>query len=863
MKRILFNARQSEELRVAIVDGQHLFDLDIESPNRNQKKGNIYRGIVRRVEPSLEAAFVDYGGARHGFLPLKEVAPAYLQGPNGEPGRTLREGQEVTIQVEKEERGTKGAALTTHVSLAGRYLVLMPCSPDAGGVSRKIEGEDRAELKDLLGQLQLPSNMGVIVRTVAAERSLAELQWDLDHLVELWSAIDAASTGRAAPYLIYQENNVVARVIRDYFRDDIGEVLIDDEATYEEARSLMQQLMPQSLSRLKLYQDKVPLFTRYQIEHQIETAHRREVPLRSGGALVVDHTEALTAIDINSARSTGGSDIEETATNTNLEACDEIGRQLRLRDLGGLVVIDFIDMMKASNQRAVEERLRDAVAHDRARIQLGKLSRFGLLEMSRQRLRPSLKETSHITCPRCEGQGTIRSVESTALHVLRLLEDEALKERTGRLEVQVPVAVATYLFNEKRDAVAELGRRLGVNPVILPNPALETPHYELERTRVQDLNKRLLDTPSHELALTVPPPEAAAAPAAPATPAAAVQRMVRSAPPPGAPEPQAPVAAPQAGLFTRLWRALVGAPQPAPAAQPTRPRHRQQQAPSAQSARPQPRGERARQGAQPPRQQAPATPRPQHGGRDTQRNAPKPREATAPRDAAPRDVERDAQRDVQRDGQPREGQREGRSRRGRRGGRGQGGGERGAANPSQTGVGAPTRAADDIGQPPVSALVAPVVAVAPVALAPLLNTAPPSTPFDVAAPQLESAVWTGDDTVAQPPSPPVPVETIAETIAETIVDLATQPTPAAVEAALDVEPSPAQPWESVVETQPFDPAPAEPLQPPAEADTFAPQPPAAAWTPTPEQNQWLQVETVPAGQDEQAPAEHDKDTQPG
>ncbi len=513
MKRILFNARQSEELRVAIVDGQYLFDLDIESPNRNQKKGNIYRAVVRRIEPSLEAAFVDYGGTRHGFLPLKEVAAHYLQGPNGEP-RQLREGQEITVQVEKEERGTKGAALTTHVSLAGRYLVLMPCSPDAGGVSRKIEGEDRAELKDLLGQLQLPSNMGVIVRTVAAERSLAELQWDLDHLIELWNAIDAASTGKSAPFLIYQENNVVARVIRDYFRDDIGEVLIDDEATYEEARALMQQLMPQSLPRLKLYQDKVPLFTRYQIEHQIETAHRREVPLRSGGSLVVDHTEALTAIDINSARSTGGSDIEETATNTNLEACDEIGRQLRLRDLGGLIVIDFIDMMKSSNQRAVEDRLRDAVKHDRARIQLGKLSRFGLLEMSRQRLRPSLKETSHITCPRCEGQGTIRSVESTALHVLRLLEEESLKERTGRLAVQVPVAVATYLFNEKRDAVSELGQRLGVNPIILPNPALETPHYEIDRTRVQDLNKRLLDTPSHELALTVPAPEAAAAPAA-------------------------------------------------------------------------------------------------------------------------------------------------------------------------------------------------------------------------------------------------------------------------------------------------------------------------------------------------------------
>lgn len=683
MKRILFNARQSEELRVAIVDGQHLFDLDIESPNRNQKKGNIYRAIVRRVEPSLEAAFVDYGGTRHGFLPLKEVAANYLQGPNGEPGaRQLREGQEVTIQVEKEERGTKGAALTTHVSLAGRYLVLMPCSPDAGGVSRKIEGEDRAELKDLLGQLQLPANMGVIVRTVAAERSLAELQWDLDHLVELWSAIDAASTGKSAPFLIYQENNVVARVIRDYFRDDIGEVLIDDEATYEEARALMQQLMPQSLPKLKLYQDKVPLFTRYQIEHQIETAHRREVPLRSGGALVVDHTEALTAIDINSARSTGGSDIEETATNTNLEACDEIGRQLRLRDLGGLIVIDFIDMMKSSNQRAVEDRLRDAVKHDRARIQLGKLSRFGLLEMSRQRLRPSLKETSHITCPRCEGQGTIRSVESTALHVLRLLEEESLKERTGRLAVQVPVAVATYLFNEKRDAVSELGQRLGVNPIILPNPALETPHYELDRTRVQDLNKRLLDTPSHELALTVPAPEAAAAPAAIVAQPAAVQRLVRSAPPPSPVD--APVAAAptvQLGLFTRLWRSLVGDQPPAPVEQAP-PRHTRNRPPRAETpaARPDARPDRGRQGGNAQRPQAPVAPRNPAAARDGQRdNAPRAGQREQREPAVPRDPQ---QRE------PREGK-SGRSR-GRRGGqRGQG---QGSAETRNAGSEAPARA---------------------------------------------------------------------------------------------------------------------------------------------------------------------------
>ena len=844
MKRILFNARQSEELRVAIVDGQYLFDLDIESPNRNQKKGNIYRGIVRRVEPSLEAAFVDYGGARPGFPPLKEVAPPSLC----ESGRPPRQGPEGTNHGQKEERGTKGAALTTHVSLAGRYLVLMPCSPDAGGVSRKIEGEDRAELKDLIGQLQLPANMGVIVRTVAAERSLAELQWDLDHLVELWNAIDAASTGRAAPFLIYQENNVVARVIRDYFRDDISEILIDDEATFEEARSLMQQLMPQSLPRLKLYQDKVPLFTRYQIENQIETAHRREVPLRSGGALVIDHTEALTAIDINSARATHGSDIEETATHTNLEACDEIGRQLRLRDLGGLIVIDFIDMMKAGNQRAVEDRLRDAVKHDRARIQLGKLSRFGLLEMSRQRLRPSLKETSHITCPRCEGQGTIRSVESTALHVLRLLEDEALKERTGRLEVQVPVAVATYLFNEKRDAVAALGQRLGVNPIILPNPALETPHYELERTRVQDLNKRLLDTPSHELALTVPPPEAAAAPAAPAAPTAAVQRMVRTAPPPSAPEPTpvpplTPAPVPQVGLITRLWRSLVGGPPPAPAPEPApaaaqAPRHRAPRAQGAQASRQEPRAERPRQGqSNGQRPQTPATPRPAQGGRDSQAAQQGQREPGAPRDAAAPVTQRDREA-------PREGQREGRSRRGRRGGRGQGGGERNPAAAQAT-VTSGESSAVDAGKP-VKDLPASPQSAAPAAVVAATAT-PIAAAVDVPAPAQASAA--AEAPVETPPSvqvlpdqaavPPLPV--VVETVIEAL--------PAAV--PLDTAPqAPLMPVE-VATDAPVE-APVEELEPAALAQPeSATEPESPATAPqfastASVVSQWVQVETGPA-----------------
>lgn len=828
MKRILFNARQSEELRVAIVDGQYLFDLDIESPNRNQKKGNIYRAIVRRVEPSLEAAFVDYGGTRHGFLPLKEVAATYLQGPNGEPGaRQLREGQEVTIQVEKEERGTKGAALTTHVSLAGRYLVLMPCSPDAGGVSRKIEGDDRAELKDLLGQLQLPANMGVIVRTVAAERSLAELQWDLDHLVELWNAIDAASTGKSAPFLIYQENNVVARVIRDYFRDDIGEVLIDDEATYEEARALMQQLMPQSLPKLKLYQDKVPLFTRYQIEHQIETAHRREVPLRSGGALVIDHTEALTAIDINSARSTGGSDIEETATNTNLEACDEIGRQLRLRDLGGLIVIDFIDMMKSSNQRAVEDRLREAVKHDRARIQLGKLSRFGLLEMSRQRLRPSLKETSHITCPRCEGQGTIRSVESTALHVLRLLEEESLKERTGRLAVQVPVAVATYLFNEKRDAVSELGQRLGVNPIILPNPALETPHYELDRTRVQDLNKRLLDTPSHELALTVPAPEAAAAPAAIVAQPAAVQRLVRSAPPPSPVE--ATVAAapqPQAGLFTRLWRSLVGyqppvsveqAPQRHPRNRPPRP-----ELPTGRADR-DARPDRGRQGGNAQRPQAPAAPRNQPAVRDGQRDS--QRDSSMPRDTHRDPAARDGQRE------PREGK-SGRSR-GRRGGqRGQG---QGGAEPRNNVPDAQARAVSPVAPEPRE----------PVAVQPEWGTNIPSAPIAVVVPAVVAPAFEVSrdvqfDTPVFEPAMSPPVTDYAPLAAE-------------------LQPPEHVPWTPVT---PSEPPPAqespqsgwEPDPPPEPA--FEPLAPAPVPAQVPASSPFMQVETVvvPAAQDKDAHA---------
>ena len=582
MKRILFNALQAEEQRVAIVDGQFLFDLDIEYPSRNQKKSNIYKGVISRLEPSLEAAFVDYGAARHGFLPLKEIAAQYLQDvPHGErPNikQVFREGQEIIIQVEKEERGTKGAALTTHISLAGRYLVYMPNSPQAGGISRKIESDDRHELRAAMDELQLPDGAGVIARTVAAERSTEELQWDLDYLVQLWEAVVAASAERKGPFLIYQESNIISRVIRDYLRDDISELIIDSPEVYEEAHQFMQQLLPQSLPKLKLYEDKVPLFTRYQIEHQIETAHQREVPLRSGGGLVIDHTEALTTVDINSARATQGSDIEETALKTNLEAADEVARQLRLRDLGGLIVIDFIDMNSQRNQREVENRLRDALKSDRARVQVGRLSRFGLLEMSRQRLRPSLTETSHITCPRCDGQGTIRTVESSAMQVLRLIEEEALKERTARITVQVPVPVATYLLNEKRSVLASLDERLAVGVMILPNPALETPHYDLQRTRVQDMNLRLSETPSYDLTPVADEvPELPSTQAAPTAEAPAVRPVTRSAPPPRPVSPQENGAAASDAAteswFSGLWKMLTGqtATQPEPVEQSERP----------------------------------------------------------------------------------------------------------------------------------------------------------------------------------------------------------------------------------------------------------------------------------------------------
>ncbi|MBH8580885.1 ribonuclease E [Bisbaumannia pacifica] len=493
MKRMLINATQPEELRVALVDGQRLYDLDIESGAREQKKANIYRGKITRVEPSLEAAFVDFGAERHGFLPLKEISRDYfIKEPSGRPSikEVLKEGQEVIVQVDKEERGNKGAALTTFISLAGRFLVLMPNNPRAGGISRRIEGEERSQLKEAMGQLTMPEKMGVIVRTAGIGRSAEELQWDLDYLVQVWESITEEAGKRPAPFLIYRESNVIIRAMRDYLRQDIGEVLIDSEAIHQEALGFIRQVMPSYQQKIKLYADEVPLFSRFQIESQIETAYEREVKLPSGGSIVIDHTEALVSIDINSARATRGSDIEETALQTNSEAADEIARQLRLRDIGGLVVIDFIDMSPARNQREVENRMRDALKLDRARVQIGRISRFGLMEMSRQRLRPSLGETSGVVCPRCNGQGTIRDVRSLSLSIMRLIEEEAMKERSAQIRAILPVPVATYLLNEKRRVLADIERRQGVQVVLLPSPEMDTPHYDVQRLRDDHLSEQ-------------------------------------------------------------------------------------------------------------------------------------------------------------------------------------------------------------------------------------------------------------------------------------------------------------------------------------------------------------------------------------
>ena len=490
MKRMLFNATQQEELRVAIVDGQKLIDIDIETAGREQRKSNIYKGVITRIEPSLEACFVNYGEDRHGFLPFKEVARTYFKDGadprNASIKEALREGQEIMIQVEKEERGNKGAALTSFVSLAGRYLVLMPNNPRGGGVSRRVEGEDRQELRDTMDKLDLPSGMSVIARTAGIGRNVDELQWDLNYLMQLWRAIEGANKSASGAFLIYQESSLVIRAIRDYFQPDIGEILIDTDDIYEQAQQFMSHVMPDMVHRVKRYSDDVPLFSRFQIEHQIETAYSRTVPLPSGGAIVIDHTEALVSVDVNSARATRGSDIEATAFNTNCEAAEEVARQLRLRDLGGLIVIDFIDMENAKNQREVETRLKDALRYDRARVQMGKISRFGLMELSRQRLRPSLSEGSHVTCPRCNGTGHIRDTESSALQVLRIIQEEAMKENSAAIHVQVPVDVAAFLLNEKRGEILKIETRHRVTAILIPNKHLETPHYKLDRLKSDD-----------------------------------------------------------------------------------------------------------------------------------------------------------------------------------------------------------------------------------------------------------------------------------------------------------------------------------------------------------------------------------------
>ena len=581
MKKMLINATQPEELRVALVDGQRLYDLDIENRTRVQKKSNIYKAKITRVEPSLEAAFVDFGADRHGFLPLKEIAREYFyRKPEGE-GRmkikdVVKEGTEIIVQVDKEERGNKGAALTTFISLAGRYMVLMPNNPRAGGISRRIDGDDRTELREALSALEIPNGMGVIIRTAGVGRSSEELQWDLNYLLQLWEKISVANKESKPSTLLFQESNVIIRAVRDYLRDDIDQVLIDSPDAFQQADDFVSQVMPQFKSKLRVYEDSIPMFNRFQIESQIETAFQREVRLPSGGSIVIDPTEALVSIDINSARATKGKDIEETALRTNLEAADEVARQLRLRDMGGLIVIDFIDMLAAKNQRQVENRMRDALSIDRARVQVGRISRFGLLEMSRQRLRPSLGETSAKVCPRCTGQGTIRDTKSLALSILRLLEEAAIKDRTAEIRAIVPIDVAAYLLNEKRTALGEIERDAKVRVLVVPNPNLETPHFEVQRLRDDEIDgdheisykidiaepdvESISDThkaaiPQQEAAVQSITQKQAPAPEATAKPAAAQKPKAQQKP------RRKTEDKPQLGLFARIWGAMTNTPE--------------------------------------------------------------------------------------------------------------------------------------------------------------------------------------------------------------------------------------------------------------------------------------------------------------
>jgi ribonuclease E len=646
MKRMLINATQREELRVAIVDGQNLYDLDIEIPSKEQKKANIYKGRITRVEPSLEACFVEYGADRHGFLPLKEIAKQYFASgvDHNKAGirELLREGQDIVVQVEKEERGNKGAALTTFISLAGRYMVLMPNNPRAGGVSRRIEGEDRANLKEVMDDLKCPDDMGLIIRTAGMGRDAEELQWDLDYLLQLWKAISEAALSRPAPFLIYQESKLIIRALRDYLRNDIGEILIDHEELYNDARDFVQQVMPNNLRKLKLYKDTTPLFSRFQIETQIENAFERQVRLPSGGSIVIDQTEALTAIDINSAKSTKGGDIEETAFNTNREAAIEISRQLRIRDMGGLIVIDFIDMDSPKHQREVEETLKEALKLDRARVQLGRISRFGLMEMSRQRLRPSLGESTQIVCPRCDGHGRIRSVESLALSALRLVEEHAMKENTGQVLVQAPATVANFLLNEKRRHLAEIEQRHDVAVIVVADEKLETPHLELTRIRAADTVEGAHAKPSYERltpVVTTPVPQLAQPSAEPERPAVAGVRP--SSPAPVRPDTENEIAIPanaQApkpverpagpGFFARIMNWFSGPAPAAPAAKPSAPSRPQEGRESRDS-----RGN------------------PNNRNRRDQRESREPREARPPRN--------EGQQNAQQPKQPRQDQQQG------------------------------------------------------------------------------------------------------------------------------------------------------------------------------------------------------------
>jgi len=835
VKRMLFNATQQEELRVAIVDGQRLVDLDIESASREQRKSNIYKGIVTRIEPSLEAAFVDYGEERHGFLPFKEIAKTYFK-PDAEVGRAriqdaIKEGQELIVQVEKDERGTKGAALTTFISLAGRYLVLMPNNPRGGGVSRRVEGDDRNELRETLDQLELPDGMSVIARTAAIGRSPEELKWDLNYLMQLWGAIEGAAADRtpgpdgkytARPFLIYLESSLVIRAIRDYFQPDIGEILIDTDDIYEQARAFMQTVMPGNVGKVKLYRDDIPLFSRFQIEHQIESAYARQVGLPSGGSIVIDHTEALVSIDVNSARATKGGDIEETALRTNLEAADEIARQMRLRDLGGLLVIDFIDMESQRNQREVENRFREAMRYDRARVQIGKISRFGLLELSRQRLRPSLEETAHISCPRCSGTGFIRGTESTALHVLRILQEEAMKENTGAVHAQVPVDVASFLLNEKRGEIQKLEARLRVNIVLVPNSHLETPHYKVMRLRHDELNAmehipasyELVEAPEEPLAVGAPGEarkerqEAVVKAITPEQPAPIIAETSREERrerrPVQAQRPAArPTPAPQAqpGILRRIFGWFSAGEQPAPAAaaptpapQTREPRREHQRERDRRERRPEQRqgGERREGRPQHGQQQQRSEQRAgqqregQRAGGERRPEQRPPRPAQPPQQAGER---RAAESGMQ--GRPPEREGEG-ERRGRRHRRDRHRDQRAAqAQPSEQGTATPVPTATVAPVPTVTAApvshaeIAPAATSAPEPVAPVSEPAVPSAPQPAPVPM---ATQPEEPVTAATPALP-PVETVVHEPAPSPEQPAPRPAPEPIDVKEDLSKS--------------------------------------------------------------------------